>query len=279
MLPRISTASAYVLRDAVRVDARSERNRMAWDVAARKYVEESDDLLGTAQAGSSLLASERELLQPILQTADVVVHLQSGHGLDDLDLARAGDGTVVGVDFSEVTASAAKHRAEEMDLNVRYVLSECTRAGLRGNVADLVYTGKGALMWLPDLNAWATEVARLLRPGGHLFLHEAHPAACLWTRDIDHPRIEPSRSYFAETRVNDTFPASAIDHFAPGAQLDAVEWQWTFADILNAVTTAGLELRHLGEYPEPFWRPTGQAIPAWTGRLPNSFSLLARLVP
>ena len=193
--------------------------------------------------------------------------------------ARAGARAVVGVDFSEVTASAAKRRAEEMDLNVRYVLADCTRVGLRGKVADLVYTGKGALMWLPDLDAWATEVARLLRPGGQLFLYEAHPAACLWSRDVDQVRIEPGRSYFAETRVNDTFPASAIDRFAPGARLDAVEWQWTFADILNAVTTAGLELRHLGEYPEPFWRATGQAIPAWTGRLPNSFSLLARRVP
>lgn len=278
-LPAAAAGIAARLGDAGGVDARSERNRLAWDVAARKYVEESDVLLGEAQVGSSLLGVERELLQPILQTTSVVVHLQSGHGLDDLDLARAGAGTVVGIDFSGMTTTAAKRRADEMGLNVRYVVSDCREVALHGNVADLVYTGKGALMWLPDLDTWAAEVARILRPGGHLFVYEAHPVACLWSRDADEARIAPDRSYFAETRTNDTFPASAIERFATGMQLDAVEWQWRFADILNAVTTAGLRIHHLGEYPEPFWRPSNQEIPAWAGRLPNSFSLLARLEP
>lgn len=39
---------------------------------------------------------------------------------------------------------------------------------------------------------------------------------------------------------------------------------------------AGLELLSLGEYPEPFWKPGGVNAAAWDGRLPNSFSLLAR---
>ena len=34
---------------------------------------------------------------------------------------------------------------------------------------------------MPDLARWAAEVARLLRPSGHLFVYEAHPAAVLWT--------------------------------------------------------------------------------------------------
>jgi SAM-dependent methyltransferase len=47
---------------------------------------------------------------------------------------------------------------------------------LADGVADLVYTGKGALIWMPDIGAWAREAARLLRPGGHLFVYEGHPA-------------------------------------------------------------------------------------------------------
>jgi len=39
---------------------------------------------------------------------------------------------------------------------------------------------------------------------------------------------------------------------------------------------AGLDVLHLGEYPEPFWRPDGQDAAAWRGSLPNCFSLLAR---
>jgi len=65
---------------------------------------------------------------------------------------------------------------------------------LPNGCADLVYTGKGALVWMPDIEAWAVEMARLLRPGGHLFLHEGHPATELWTWDLDEPRIRPDRA-------------------------------------------------------------------------------------
>jgi hypothetical protein len=41
--------------------------------------------------------------------------------------------------------------------------------------------GKGALIWMADLDGWAREVARLLRPSGHLFVYQAHPAVILWT--------------------------------------------------------------------------------------------------
>ena len=40
--------------------------------------------------------------------------------------------------------------------------------------------------------------------------------------------------------------------------------------------TAGLQVVHLAEYPGPFWRMGGVQAAAWTGRLPNSFALLAR---
>jgi hypothetical protein len=53
-----------------------------------------------------------------------------------------------------------------------------------------VYTGKGALIWMSDLASWAREVARLLRPAGHLFIHDAHPTVPLWTWDAGHPGSE-----------------------------------------------------------------------------------------
>ena len=55
-----------------------------------------------------------------------------------------------------------------------------------------------------------------------------------------------------------------------------MEWQWTLGEIVTAVVSAGLTIVHLGEYPEPFWRPGGVSAAAWDGRLPNSFALLGR---
>jgi hypothetical protein len=89
-------------------------------------------------------------------------------------------------------------------------------------------------------------------------------------------QVDARHGYFGGTRVNDTFPASALDQYGAGHGLDAVEWQWTLADVVGATVAADLELRHLGEHPEPFWRPGGATSPAWAGQLPSSFSLLAR---
>ena len=42
---------------------------------------------------------------------------------------------------------------------------------------DLAFVTWGALCWLPDLHRSAAVVARFLRPGGRLYLADAHPAA------------------------------------------------------------------------------------------------------
>lgn len=240
-------------------------NQAVWQVASEKHIREYDDLLRQAAEGSSLFDSERELLRPLLRSSPSVVHLQSGHGLDDIALVAAGARSVVGVDFSAVAATMAQRRADDLGAACRYVIAELPGAALRDMCADLVYTGKGALIWMPDLVAWASDAARLLRPSGHLFIYEGHPAVPLWTWDEDEPRIRPDRSYFGPRHLNDTFPGR-----------DAVEWQRTLGETVNAVVAAGLEVRHLVEYAEPFWRPGDLAAAAWDGRLPNAFSLIAR---
>jgi SAM-dependent methyltransferase len=147
----------------------------------------------------------------------------------------------------------------------RYIVAVVPEVPLEDSCADLVYTGKGALIWMPDLEKWAREVVRLLKPLGHLFIYEAHPAVPLWTWDTDHPRIRADRGYFDRSHVNDTFPGNG-----------AVEWQWNLGQIVTTLVAAGMEILHLGEYAEPFWRAGGLRAAAWEGRLPNTFSLLAR---
>jgi SAM-dependent methyltransferase len=247
------------------MDAVTQANREAWEAASRKHVREYDDLRAQAASGAALNAVEWGLLRDILNGAPEVVHLQSGHGLEDAALVQAGARLVTGVDYSAVAAGAAQQRADDLGLKCRYIVGAVPGVPLADQVADLVYTGKGALIWMPDVGAWALEAARLLRPGGHLFVYEGHPAVPLWTWDEDTPGIRAGRSYFARSHVNDTFPARG-----------AVEWQHTLGQVVTAVITAGMELLSLAEYPEPFWRPGGVRAAAWNGHLPNAYSLLAR---
>ena len=252
------------LVDAAEVDPTVRANRVVWETASLKHVREYEELLAEGRRGGALVDAELAVLAPLLRTAPRVVHLQSGHGLDDLDLVRHGARTVLGVDYSEVAAGAARRRAADLGLPCHYLVAEVPGVPLLDGVADVVYTGKGALIWMRDLDAWAGEVTRLLRPGGHLLVHEGHPLVPLVSWDADHPRVRPDRSYFAHSHVNDTFPGGG-----------AVEWQWTLGQVVTALSAAGLVVLRLVEHPEPFWRPGGVDAAAWRGSLPNTYTLLA----
>ncbi|WP_432570856.1 class I SAM-dependent methyltransferase [Kineococcus sp. SYSU DK005] len=244
--------------------ASAARTRQAWEQASHKHVREHEALLAEART-ARLLPVEQDLLAPSLATGPHVLHPQSGHGIDDHALINAGAASVLGLDYSPTAVRSAQQRADALGAPCRYVLAQIPPLPLADAGTDLVYTGKGALIWLADLHTWAAEVARVLRPGAHLFVHEAHLAVPLWSWDQDHTRVRGDRSYFARTHVNDTFPAGG-----------AVEHQHTLAQIVMATTGAGLNLVELIEHPEPFWRPADTEAAAWKGQLPNSFTLLAR---
>ncbi|WP_328471583.1 class I SAM-dependent methyltransferase [Actinoplanes sp. NBC_00393] len=247
------------------MDSVTRANRDAWETASEKYVREDAEMLAVAASGVSLTDAERPILRDVLRTSPQVVHLQSGNGTDDVALIHAGARSVMGVDYSAVTVRAAQRRADELGVACRYLVGALPGAPLADGCADLVYTGKGALIWIRDLSSWARDVVRLLRPSGHLFIYEEHPAAPLWTWDADEPGIRPDRSYFAASHVNDTFPAGG-----------AVQTQRTLGEFVTVLAAAGLQVQELHEYAEPFWRMGDLAAAAWNGRLPNAFALLAR---
>jgi SAM-dependent methyltransferase len=163
------------------MDVTTRANRRAWEAASHKHIREYEALLAEARAGSSLFDAERDLLREVLRGSPDVVHWQSGNGTDDVALLQAGAKSVVGVDYSEVAVCAAQRRAIELGVACHYIVAALPGAPLADACADLVYTGKGALIWMGDLARWAHDVVRLLRPSGHLFLYEEHPAVPLWT--------------------------------------------------------------------------------------------------
>jgi SAM-dependent methyltransferase len=112
-------------------------------------------------------------------TGKSLLHLQCHFGLDTLSWARLGAGHVTGVDFSEPAVAFAEELAAETGLadRARFVVSNVydPPGPLAGETFDVVYTGRGALGWLPDLEPWARAVAGFVRPGGIFYIHEGHP--------------------------------------------------------------------------------------------------------
>lgn len=215
------------------------------------------------------------------------VHLQCHIGTDTLSLARLG-ASMVGVDFSAASLAEARRLAERAGPPVEYVESDVYEAdaALDGRRFDLVFTGIGALGWLPDVGRWADVVAALLEPGGRLFLREGHPV--LWTLDERvTDRLEVAFPYFHrdEPMVWEA-EGTYVETDVPFTQTTSHEWNHPISDVVTALLTAGFEVTDLAEHDSVPWEALpGQMVEDDRGewhltdrpdRLPLTYTLQAR---
>jgi SAM-dependent methyltransferase len=215
------------------------------------------------------------------------VHLQCHLGTDTLSLARLG-ATMTGVDFSPKALEEARRLAATAGPPVEYVQSDVydAPAALGGATFDLVFTGLGALCWLPDIRRWAATVAALLRPGGRLFIREGHPV--LWSLDYDRADglLVLTEPYFetAEPQEYDdggTYVATDVEF----AHTRTLEWNHGLGEIVTAVLDAGLTLTGLIEHRSVPWQALRGQMTLVDGdewqltdrpeRLPHTYTLQA----
>jgi SAM-dependent methyltransferase len=174
-----------------------------------------------------------------------LVHLQCHMGQDTLSWARLGAWTV-GLDFSEPAIHTARGLAEDVQLaeRARFVVSDVynSAAALRGERFDIVYTGLGALVWLPDLDRWAEVVASLLNPGGFLYLVEFHPLSDMLGDDGRTVEQDYFDSGGQEVDYDYTYTGGPAM-----TRTRQVQWQHPLGEVLTALAGAGLRLDFLHE--------------------------------
>jgi 2-polyprenyl-3-methyl-5-hydroxy-6-metoxy-1,4-benzoquinol methylase len=154
-----------------------ELNRANWDDRVPVHLaSEYYNVAGFRSGVSSLRPFESAEVGDV--TGKRLLHLQCHVGLDALSWARLG-AQVIGLDFSEPAIKAARSLAADLGIDASFVVADVYDAvtALAGQRFDVVYTGTGALVWLPDMTRWAQVVAALLEPGGLLYLVEGHPFA------------------------------------------------------------------------------------------------------
>lgn len=220
-------------------------SRVAMHVASREY--------GVAQFVSDPAHLSGVVLFDRPRLGDIadkdVVHLQCHIGTDTLSLARLG-ARVTGLDFSPSALAAARQLAMECGQSIRYVESELYEApaALGMNRFDVVYTGIGALCWLPDIKRWASVVSSLLRPGGRLFIREGHPM--LWAMGdervdgllaVEFPYFETTGTTFVET-------ATYIEHDGEVAAPETLQFNHGLGEIITALLRAGMEITAFEEH-------------------------------
>ena len=120
-------------------------------------------------------------------------------------------------------------------------------AALDGERFDLVYTGLGALNWLPDLPRWASVVADLLKPEGFLYLSEFHPFTWVFADEDRELELDYFHNPEGES-FDDGVQGSYADLEVPTRNNATLEWAHTLADVVTAVLGAGLRLELLSEH-------------------------------
>lgn len=215
------------------------------------------------------------------------VHLQCHIGTDTISLARLG-ASVTGVDFSAPALEQARELASKTGADATFVESDVYEAPnvLGKGQFDLVFTGIGAICWLPSISRWAQVVADLLRPGGRLFIREGHPV--LWT--IADPRedglLVVEYPYFetAEPMVFEecgTYVATDMEFTHNVTH----EWNHGLGEIVTALLEAGLTITAFTEHDSVPWNALPGMMEEVAGnewrltdrpdRLPHSYTLQA----
>ena len=183
------------------------------------------------------------------------VHLQCHIGTDTLGLSRLG-ARMTGLDFSSAAIKEARALAAKSGDDVSFIESDVYDAAsvLGRERFDLVFTGIGALCWLPSIARWAATVAALLKPGGRLFIREGHPM--LWSLadarpdgllvvdlpyfERDEPSVWEDGGTYVETDV--VFTANTTH-----------EWSHGLGEIVTALIAEGLQITGLDEHDSVPW--------------------------
>ncbi|MBC6459254.1 class I SAM-dependent methyltransferase [Actinomadura sp. HBU206391] len=258
-----------------------ELNRASWDERVGIHLNGSFyDVEGFRERRDSLKDFEKAEVGDV--TGRRLVHLQCHFGLDTLSWAARG-AQVTGLDFSAPGIEAASDLAAALGIDARFVASDVYDAvsALGGQTFDIVYTGFGALNWLPDLTRWAAVVTELLAPGGFLYLAEFHPFSFVLD---DETGRTVTHDYFDEGPHISGGPGTYADETAVTENDMTIEWDHMLSSVVSAIAGAGLRIEFLHEHDHTFYLQRRSLVrhpreiyrhPAGASRYPLTYSIRA----
>ncbi len=234
-------------------------NRANWDARAPIHVASAFYGLDGARSAESWFAP--------YEWADLgdlrgrrLLHLQCHLGTETVAFAARG-ASVTGLDFSGESLRHARRLAGEQELDIDYVQADVhdARDALDGEF-DIVYTGKGSLCYLPDLDRWAAVLHALLAPGGTCYVVEFHPLLyALGVVPVDDSEELTLRADYLSGGGPEERDASRT--YTDGPELTeatvSYEWRHELGEVVTALVDAGLRIDRLREDPRLPW-------PRWT---------------
>ncbi|TQV81850.1 class I SAM-dependent methyltransferase [Denitrobaculum tricleocarpae] len=253
-------------------------NQAGWNEAAehhRAHPQFAELLANFARPGFSCLdevATTR--LKMLGVSGQSVAQLCCNNARELLSIRNMGAGRCVGFDFSQAFLDQGRELAAAAGQDLEFVQTEITAIppGYDENF-DLAVMTIGVLGWMPDLSAFFATVARVLKPGGRMFLYEDHPILNMYPDGEQSMPPQPDESYFRSAPYRED---SGLDYWS-GKSYDAQPVYWTFhkmSDIIMGVVGNGFRIEDFEELPLDIGnRPTFENQPE---QLPLSYILIAR---
>ena len=138
-----------------------------------------------------------------------------------------------GLDFSSSAIDAARALAGRASIDAEFVVADVYDAveAFGERRFDVVYTGLGALNWLPDVDCWAQVMASLLAPGGRLYLAEFHPFSGVFGEQdlaVEYPYFHAQPLEFDE-------PGTYADLDAVTVHNRSLEWNHGIGSVVSAL--------------------------------------------
>lgn len=252
------------------IEQYTSQNRRAWDEIAAVREKTFEQAEFFAQGGCRLGEHVLSLAGDVRGLT--LCHLQCSTGEDTLSWANKG-AIATGIDISPLQIELALQKAKQAGITARFIAADiyALPPALLEERFDIIFTGGGALVWLPDLTRWAQTIAHLLAPGGRLILDEEHPlAACM---EVEDGQIKIVWDYFARQADQ----CIGWTHFTggEGAVEPKYEYVWPLGDVVTSLAQAGLSIELLEERPgQARWRFGDMLQEAQ--RIPGAYLLVAR---
>ena len=235
------------------IDEPRADNRANWDDRVAGHIDgyRMDRYLDNPDHMSDIVMFDRDRLGDL--TGKKVLHLQCHIASDTITLARLG-AEVTGIDFAPSAIAAARDLFARTDTPGRFIESEVYDApAALDEQFDMVYTGVGAINWLPNIDGWAGVVDHFVKPGGRLFMTEGHPVAWALDQDRDDRLLVLDFPYF-EGRMQTWDEDVSYLGDAKLTHTTSHEWNHGLGEIFTALLTRGFVIELFEEHRVLPWK-------------------------
>ncbi|MEM7312685.1 MAG: class I SAM-dependent methyltransferase [Planctomycetota bacterium] len=218
-------------------------NREFWNARTEVHAQSKFyDVPGFLNGGNSLPRIDQSIAGDV--SGKRLLHLQCHFGLDTLSYARMG-AHVCGVDLSDASIAKARELAEQAGIEAEFIASDVyeSAAKLTGKF-DIVYTGWGALIWLPDVDRWSEVVADVCADDGTVIVNEFHPFMYMLDDDgnFKYGYFDNGEGYAETSSGTYTDGGDSI------GEMELVTFNHSIADLIQPMLSRGFRLTAFAEH-------------------------------